>query len=425
MRLALDLTPLRVSPPYRRLIAGDTVSVLGTQVTTVAVPLQVYAQTGSAAAVGLVGLAGLLPLVLFGLYGGAIADAVDRRRLVLLTTVVSAVLAVVLLVQAALDLRQVWLLYAVVAAQSAVFAVQSPARGAFIPRLLPPELLPAANALRMAEFNVGVSVGPLLAGVLVATAGYEWAYAFDAVTFVAALWAVRGLPPMPPEGGGRRASTASVLEGLRFLQTQPVLLTTFVLDLIAMVFAMPRALFPAMADTVFGGDESTAGLLYSALAVGGLAGALLSGWVSRVHRHGLAVVWAIVAWGVAIVVFGLTTWLPLALVALAAAGAADGVSAIFRTAILQTAAPDEMRGRMGGVFIVVVAGGPRLADGRAGGQAALMGTEAAVVTGGVAVVVLTAAVAARLPAFRAYDVRAPLAPAVALPDEHEEATGPR
>jgi MFS family permease len=404
--LALDLTPLRVSPAYRRLLFGDAVSVVGTQVTIVAVPIQVYDLTGSAAAVGLVGLAGLLPLIVFGLYGGAIADAVDRRVLVIVTTSGQLVLSLVLLAQALAGLERASLLYAVVAVQAALFAVDAPARNAFVPRLLPVHLLPSANALKQVEFSLGVTVGPLLAGVLVARSGYAAAYALDAVSFLAALAVVAGLPAMPPAGGGRRAGTASVLEGLAFLRTRQVLLMTFVVDLVAMVFAMPRALFPALADQVFGGGAQTAGLLYSALAAGALVGALLSGWVGRVHRHGVAVLVAIGAWGAAITLFGLTDVLWLALLCLAAAGCADMVSAVFRTAILQAAAPDELRGRLGGVFIVVVAGGPRLGDGRAGGGAELVGLQGASVAGGLAVLGITAAVAAGATRFRAYDARA-------------------
>lgn len=402
--LLLDLTPLRVSPAYRRIVAGDAVSVVGTQVTAVAVPIQVYDLTGSAAAVGLVGLAGLVPLVVFGLYGGAIADAFDRRRLVLLATLGQLLLALVLVAQAVADLRSTLLLYAVVAGQSALFAIDSPARQAFVPRLLPVELLPAANAVKQVEFNLGVTLGPLLAGVLVARAGYEAAYVLDALSFLAVLLAVRGLPAMPPDGGGRRAGTASVVEGLRFLLTQPVLLWTFVADIIAMVLAMPRALFPALAQDVFGGGPQTAGALYSALAVGALLGGVFSGWLGRVRRQGRAVLLAIVAWGAAVAAFGLTDSLPLALVLLAAAGLADMVSAVFRTAVLQAAAPDEMRGRLGGVFIVVVAGGPRLGDARAGGGAELVGLQGAVVSGGLAVMGLTALVGAAAPALRRYTV---------------------
>ncbi|MBW3551433.1 MAG: MFS transporter, partial [Proteobacteria bacterium] len=360
------------------------------------VPIQVYAQTRSVLAVGLVGVAGLLPLVVFGLYGGAIADAVDRRRLVLLTTSGQLLLALVLVAQAVADVRSTALLYAVIACQAALFSIDSPARQAFVPRLLPKELLPSANALKQVEFNLGVTIGPLLAGVLVAQLGYGAAYALDALTFLAALVAVSGLPSMPPAGGGRRAGLASVLEGLSFLRTRQVLLTTFVVDLVAMVFAMPRALFPALDEQVYGGGPQTAGLLYSALATGALLGALFSGWVRRVHRHGVAVLAAIGVWGLAVTLFGFADVLWLGVLCLAVAGAADMVSAVFRTAILQAAAPDDMRGRLGGVFIVVVAGGPRLGDARAGGGAELVGLQGASVTGGLAVVGITAAVAAAI-----------------------------
>ncbi|MCW2776732.1 MAG: transporter [Frankiales bacterium] len=405
--LALDTTPLRVSRPFRKLLVGDAVSVIGTQVTTVAVPLQVYDQTGSAFAVGLVGLAGLLPLVLFGLYGGAVADAVDRRKLVLCTTVGQAVLSSVLLVQALAGSRQTWLLYAVVAAQAGLFALDSPARQAFVPRLLPNELLASANALRQVEFNTGVVVGPLLAGVLVGRFGYGTAYGLDAVSFAASLWAVASLPSMAPVGGGRKAGLAPVVEGLRFLGTRPVLLLTFVVDLIAMVFAMPRALFPAISEQVYGGGAETAGALYSALAAGALLGAVGGGWFGRINRQGLAVVVAIVGWGLSIVLFGATDLLWVGLLGLALAGACDMVSAVFRTAILQAAAPDDMRGRLGGVFIVVVAGGPRLGDARAGAGAGLVGLQGAVVAGGLACVGLTLAVASVVPRFLRYDARDP------------------
>ena len=405
--LTLDLTPLRRSPAFRNLLIGDAVSVIGTQITLVAVPLQVYAQTRSAAAVGLVGLAGLVPLIVFGLYGGAVADAVDRRRLVLATTCCQAGLSSLLLVQALAGWRQTWLLYAVVAVQAGLFAIDSPARQAFIPRLLPVELLPAGNALRQVEFGIGTTGGPLLAGLLVGGFGFGAAYGVDALSFVATLWAVASLPSMAPAGGGRRAGLASVREGLVFLLTRRVLLLTFVVDLIAMIFGLPRALFAPLADQVYGGGEAGAGAMYSALAAGGLLGALFGGWFGRIHRQGAAVVVAIVAWGACIVGFGLTGRLWLALLLLAGAGAADMVSAVFRTAILQAAAPDEMRGRLGGVFIVVVAGGPRLGDARSGGGATLVGLQGSVLAGGLTVIALTLLVAAIVPSLLAYDSRRP------------------
>lgn len=405
-RVALDVSPLRASPGFRRLLAGDAVSVVGTQVTAVAVPIQVYDQTHSTAAVGFVGLAGLLPVIVFGLYGGAIADAVERRRLVLGTTVGQTALSTVLVAQALAGLHSTALLYAIVAVQAALFSMDSPARSAFIPRLLPTHLLPAANTLKQVQFNIGVTAGPLLAGLLVAGPGYAAAYGLDALSFGASLWAVRSLPPMPPAGGGRRAGTASVLEGLAFLRTRPVLLMTFVVDLVAMVFAMPRALFPAIAHDVYGGGPQVAGALYSALAAGALVGALFGGWLGRVRRQGRAVLLAILAWGVAIAAFGASGSVVMGLLLLAAAGMADMVSAVFRNAILQSAAPDEMRGRLGGVFIVVVAGGPRLGDGRAGLGASLIGAQGAVVAGGLLVVALTVVCAALSPRFRSYEVGA-------------------
>lgn len=259
--IALDLSPLRASRAYRNLLIGDAVSVVGTQVTAVAVPLQVYAQTRSAAAVGLVGVAGLAPLIVLGLYGGAVADAVDRRRLVLATTSAQALLSTALLVQALAGSRQTWLLYAVVAAQSGLFALDSPARSAFVPRLLPPSLLPAGNALRQVEFNVGMAGGPLLAGFLIGAFGFGSAYGLDAVSFAASIAAVLSLPAMAPEGGGRKAGLASVVEGLRFLLTRKVLLMTFVVDIVAMVFGMPRSLFAPLADQVFHGGEQAAGAM--------------------------------------------------------------------------------------------------------------------------------------------------------------------
>jgi MFS family permease len=404
----LDVSPLRTSRGFRNLTIGDAISIVGTQVTAVAIPLQVYDQTGSPAAVGAVGLVGLVPLVLLGLYGGAVADAVDRRRLVLGTTtgqvLLSALLALLAL-HALSGWELTWLLYVVIALQSALFALEHPARQAFVPRLVEPHQLPAANALRLVEFNLGLTLGPLLAGMLVAVFGFPAAYGLDALSFSAALFAVRSLPSMVPEGGRRRAGLASVLEGLRYLATQQIVLMTFVVDIVAMVFGMPRALFPSMADHVFHGGPSTVGALYSALAVGALLGAVFGGWFGRVHRQGLAVLVAIVAWGVCIVGFGLASSLWVGLLMLAGAGAADTISAAFRSTILQSFAPDEMRGRLGGVFIVVVAGGPRVGDGRAGGMASWLGVQESVWIGGLLVVALTLVVAAAVPRFARYDTR--------------------
>lgn len=326
--------------------------------TAVAVSVQVYALTGSAFATGLTSLCSLIPLIVLGLYGGAIADTVDRRKLGLVGAAGLAAVSAVLTVQAVLDLRQVALLYVAAAVQGGFFAISSPARSSMIPRLVPSHQLPAANALNTISMNLGLTVGPMLGGILIGAYGSQAAYLVDTVAFAATLHAMWRLPAMRPQTGDRKGR-ASVLDGLRFLREQPNLRTSFLADLAAMVFGMPRALFPALAVGFYGGDARTVGLLVAAPAVGALGGALFSGWIARVHRHGVATLVAVAAWGLSIAAFGLTRHhLWLGLVLLAAAGCADTVSMIFRNTMMQAAAPDEMRGRLQGIFIVVVAGGP-------------------------------------------------------------------
>jgi MFS family permease len=405
--LFADVTPLRASRAFRRLWFGTAVSQLGQQMTAVAVAIQVYALTRSSFAVGMVGLAALVPLVAFGLYGGSLVDAHDRRRVALVTSTGLWVLSLALLAQAVLDVRSVGLLYALVAAQSAFFAVNNPARSAIVPRLLPMYLMPAANALSQVSFSAAFTLGPLLGGLAVGASGVGAAYLVDSVTFMAALWAIWNLPPLPPEGDVRRAGLTSVLEGLAFLRTRPNLLMTFLVDICAMVFGMPRALFPAVAGGFFGGGAGTVGILQAAPALGALVGALFSGWLGRVRRQGAAVLLSIVAWGLAITAFGFTTSLVLGVLFLALAGAADMVSAVFRGTILQVATPDALRGRLQGVFIVVVAGGPRLGDVEAGSVAALTSERVSVISGGLLCVLGVGLLAARWPRFARYDAHHP------------------
>ncbi|QKW22247.1 MFS transporter [Kitasatospora sp. NA04385] len=400
-----DLTPLRQSPDYRRLWFGQTVSSIGQQMTALAVGIQVFHLTGSTFLTGLVGICSLVPLVVFGLYGGAIADRVDRRLLGLIGSGGLAAVSALLAAQALLDLRSVVLLYAAVALQGGFFAVSSPARSSMIPRLVPQEQLPAANALNTIGMNLGQTVGPLLGGVAVATYGTQSAYLVDTAAFAATLYAMWRLPSMRPQSTtGKRAT---VLDGLRFLRGQPNLRTSFAADLAAMIFGLPRALFPAIALSFYGGDAGTVGLLAAAPAVGALAGGLFSGWIGRIHRHGVAVLASVAAWGLAIAAFGLVRNLPLGLLLLAAAGCADTVSMIFRNTMMQVAAPDEMRGRLQGVFIVVVAGGPRLGDFESGTVAALTTPALSILTGGLACVAVVLYLAARRPAFLHYDARHP------------------
>jgi MFS family permease len=421
-RVTLDTTPVRYLD-YRRLFIGHSVSFIGYQLTAVAVPVQVFQISRSSFWVGMLGLVALVPLVVFGLWGGAVADAVDRRRLLLASSTVLWAATLALLVQALLGLDSLALILTLAAVQSAGFAVASPTRTAIVPRLIPLHLVPAANTLSFTATSVGMVLGPLLAGVVIAaTGGFAVAYAIDAVLFTVVLYAALRLPALPPltesgepvaagaRTGGRRAmGLRSVVDGLRYIATQNVLLMSFVVDIIAMVFAMPRALFPEVAETKFGG-EGAVGWLYASIAIGSVVGGLLSGWIGHVRRQGVALVVAVVGWGLAVALAGLAGSLWLAVLLLALAGAADLVSAVFRQTILQVYAPDEMRGRLQGVFIVVVAGGPRLGDLRAGATAAVAGVTVSWVGGGLVCALLVVVVSLLVPSFLRYDARAATAP---------------
>ncbi|MFF7810898.1 MFS transporter [Streptomyces sp. NPDC007945] len=404
-RIFADLTPLRTSADYRRLWFGNTVSWVGQGMTTLAISLQVYDITGSAFSVGLVGLFSLVPLVVFGLYGGAIADTVDRRTLGLVGATGAAVLSAALATAAFAGFHRVGFLYAIVALQAVCGALNAPARSAMIPRLLPPEQLRAANALNSMVMTFGTLVGPSLGGVVVGFAGYQTAYTIDALAFFASLYAMWRLPSMPPEHTG--AKRASVLDGLRFLGTRPNLRATFVSDLFAMILAQPKALFPAVAVLWFGGDATTTGLLVAAPAFGALLGGVISGWQNRIRRHGQAILVSVAAWGLAIAAFGLSRNLWIGLLCLAVAGYADTSSMIFRNTMMQVAAPDEMRGRLQGVFIVVVAGGPRLGDFVAGSVADLTSPALAVTGGGLACVLGIGVFSLYARGFRRYDALDP------------------
>ncbi|WP_327283297.1 MULTISPECIES: MFS transporter [unclassified Streptomyces] len=408
-RIFADLTPLRTSPDYRRLWVGSTISWMGQAMTSLAISLQVWDITRSSFSVGLVGLFSLVPLVVFGLYGGAIADTVDRRKLGLYSSLGLTALSTALAGAALFDYHRVWLLYTVVALQAVCGALNGPARSAMIPRLLPAEQLPAANALNSVTMTSGTMIGPVLGGLVVGWWGYQAAYLIDAVTFFAALYAVWRLPAMLParENGGR--GRASVLDGLRFLGTRPNIRMTFFTDMSAMVLASPRALFPAVAGLWYGGDAKTVGLLVAAPAVGALLGGLFSGWQGRIRRHGLAILLSVAGWGLAVAVFGLTRNLWLGLFSLAAAGCADTISMVFRSTMMQAATPDEMRGRLQGVFIVVVAGGPRLGDFLAGTAADLTSPAVAITGGGLACVLVLLLLALRWRGFARYDARSPQA----------------
>lgn len=403
--VVMDTRPLRY-PAFRRLWMSTIVTEIGAQFTTVAVPKQLYDLTGSSGYVGLAGVFGLVPLVVFGLWGGAIADTMDRRKLLLITNGGLATASILLWLVAAAGGRSVWLVLVLFAVQQTFFAMNMPTRGAAIARLIPTPLMPSAQALGAAVFQFGAIVGPLLAGALLPFAGLPVLYLVDAFGLSVALWSVSRLPAMPPQDGApARAGLRSVVDGFRYATQHSVLLASFLMDTIAMVFGMPRALFPEMAERTFGdppGGGVALGWLFAAIPLGSLAFGLFSGWLRRVPRHGVGVTVGVVAWGVAVVGFGLTGSLWLAVVFLAVGGGADLVSMVYRGSMLQTAATDEMRGRMQGVFTVVVSGGPRLADVLHGSVGALAGTSVAVAGGGILVVLAAVLAAVLLPAFWRY-----------------------
>jgi MFS family permease len=414
--LVADARPLQ-ERHFRRLWLANIVTVIGAQLTIVAVPAQIYADTGSSAYVGLTGVFGLVPLVVFGLYGGALADVFDRRTILIVTTLGLIGTSGLFWVQAALGGTNVWLLLGLFAVQQAFFAVNQPTRSAVLPKILPAELLPAANSLNMTVFQAGAIGGPLVAGALIPLVGLSWLYLIDTVTLFATLFAVLRLPPLAVTDAAAAApGVRAVVEGFAYLRHQPVLLMSFVVDIIAMVFGMPRALFPEIAHLDFGGPDEGGlafALLFAAIPAGAVLGGVFSGWVSRVEAQGRAVIVCILIWGAAMAGFGLFVGLAdvapdlmlgLALLMLAVGGAADMASAAFRTSMLQSAADDAVRGRLQGVFIVVVAGGPRIADVLHGASAAAVGTAAAAAGGGVLVVVGVVVAALLAPAFVRYRI---------------------
>ena len=402
-RAAIDVEPLR-HPAFRRLWLGNSLGFIGFQLTAVAVPVQVFELSGSSFWVGMLGLAGLVPLVMFGLWGGAVADAVDRRLLLLGSSLALWACTGGLLVADLLGLASLPLLLGLVGVQAAGFAVASSARGAIVPRVLPAELVPSANTLSFTASNLGMVLGPLLAGLILARWSFAAAYAVDLAIFSVALYAALRLPALPPTGPTITPGLRSVVDGLAFIVTRPVLLLSFAVDIVAMVLAMPRALFPETAAEL--GSRGAVGWLYAAIAIGAVVAGLSSGWIGRVGRQGVALVGAVIVWGLAVAAAGLVPSLWLMVLLLAVAGAADFVSAVYRQTILQTYAPDEMRGRMQGVFIVVVAGGPRLGDLRAGATAAAFGVTVSWVGGALLAAVLVS-LALLVPSLRRYDARSP------------------
>ncbi|MGH7920156.1 MAG: MFS transporter [Candidatus Dormibacteraceae bacterium] len=410
--LLLDTAPLRESPAFRRIWIGGGLSSIGGQMTSFAVLLQVFRLTHSSLSVGLVGLAIALPAILLALAGGAIVDATDRRKVVLIATSVQVAVSATLAAQAFVDLGQVWLLYALVAIQSAVAAVNAPARRTFMPTLLRRDQLPAGAALQMLTTHGSLTIGPAVAGVITALLGLKSCYLIDALSFGFALYGVARLPPLLPGGGSGRPGLRAIAEGLRFVGRSRAVLGAFLADMSVTFLGMPIALFPAVNAARFGGNPVTLGLMTTAVAAGGILGSALSGPASRIRRQGLGMLVAGAVWGVGLIGFGLSGAFPLAFSALVVAGAGDVTAVVLRTALVQGLTPGPLRGRVSAAEYAVGAGVPQLGNFRAGVVASLTSAGAGAVIGGVTVVAAALAIGACVPGFVAF--RSPATDRVAL-----------
>jgi len=401
---AIDFGPLRRRRDFRLLFIGQAVSLFGSEITFVALPYQAYHLTGSSLVVGLLGLAELVPLLGAAFIGGALADAFDRRRMMQLTELSFALASLVLVANALLPHPHVWVLFAVSVVQATLSGLQRPSLDALTPRLVERGELMAAGALTSFRMTLGGIAGPALGGVLLATVGLATTYAVDTATFVVSLAALRMMRAVPPPPEAEPPSLRRIAEGLRYAGSRQELMGTYIVDIVAMFFGMPMALFPAAATHL--GGPGVLGLLYAAPAVGSLLATVTSGWTAHVHRHGAAVCVAAAVWGAGIVVFGLAPGLGLALAGLVLAGAADMISGIFRTVIWNQTIPDHLRGRLAGIEQVSYSTGPLLGNVESGVVASLASLRAAIVSGGVLCIAGVAVAALALPAFWRYDARA-------------------
>jgi len=403
-RLAVvDISPLQQVPGYRWLFGGMLLAQVGRQLTVVAVPIQIFFITGSTLAVGLLGLAQLVPLLLVSLVGGALADAVDRRFLLVTSEVVHTLTGLGLLWNSIVDEPLLWPLYVLSGTSAGIMAVHNPAKQAIVPGLVGRALFPAALALNQTQTNLAKTAVPAAGGLLIAFAGLPTTYAIQTIAFVLSAGALTRIPTLAIEGGSRNLSLSSIREGFAFLKSRRLVQAAMLMDLGAMVFGMPSALFPAFGTAVLGGDEFTVGLLFAAPGAGAMVAAFTSGWVPRVRRQGRAVSIAVICWGLGIAIFGLSRSLWLALAMLAFAGAADVVSAIFRQSIIQLSVPDVLRGRLASIHTIASGGGPRLGDLEAGVVAQVTSVPFSVVSGGVACAVAALALSRWSPRFYNYE----------------------
>ncbi|MEA2186243.1 MAG: hypothetical protein QOK16_1254 [Solirubrobacteraceae bacterium] len=413
-RITVDLGALRASRELRWLVLGNFVSGLGTQAALVALPYQIYIQTRSALLTGLLGAVELGPLIAMALLGGALADRMDRRRLLAIDQIALTVVPAALCAAALAGSPPLGLLYALGGLLAGFGALQNVARSAIVPNLVAREQMPAALAVNFGLYQLTMVIGPGLGGLLIAAVGVAGAYAADAASCLAMVAALRQLSPQLPEGAGERLAIGrSILEGLRFVRHSPALLGSFAIDLSAMTFGMPRALFPVLAISVYGAGASGTGLLFASVSAGAAVAALTTRWLDHVRRLGLVTIAAVCIWGLAIAGAGIVTSLWPAAALLAIAGAADSVSAVCRSVINQTVTPDALRGRMSSVFSLVVTSGPRLGDVEAGLVASLTSARFSVLSGGLACVAAALVIAAAFPALARYDKATALAHPVA------------
>jgi MFS family permease len=404
-RVAVDVSALRASRDLRLLVLGNFVTGLGTQATLVALPYQVFVQTRSPALTGLLGAVELLPLVAMSLYGGALADRMDRRRLLLFDQFALVVLAGALAAGAFSGHSPLLLLYLLAGLLAGFGAIQNVARSAIVPNVVAPEHLRGALALNFGLQQLTMVIGPALGGVLIALANLGTVYSIDALSCLGMVVTATAMAPQPPHGehSERPGIRQSIGEGLRFVRSESALMGSFGIDLAAMAFGMPRTLFPVLSLTVYHAGAAGTGALFAAVSVGATVAALTTGWLTHTRRLGRVVIWAVLAWGTAIALAGLVSSLWLALVLLALAGAADSVSAVCRSTINQTVTPDALRGRMSSVFSLVVTSGPRLGDIEGGSVASLSTPRISVVSGGVACIVSALLIVRAFPALARYD----------------------
>lgn len=399
----LDITPLKISRDYRMLFFGQLISFFGTMMTFIVVPVQMYQLTGSSLYVGLLGVAEFVPMFFLAFIGGALADSVDRRKMLRLTEIGQTVTVLILLANAMLPNPQVWVLFVAVGLHAGLAGLQRPSFEALIPKIVPLEYMSAVAALNALRFEVGFIIAPILGGFIVAKYGATLAYAVDLASFAASLtavWLIRAVPPPP---GADRANFESIKKGFRYAMSRQELLGTYLVDINAMFFGMPKALFPALA--VAFGAASSVGLFYSAIAVGALVATFTSGWAQWVHRHGLMVTFAAAGWGAAITAFGFSTSLYVALFFLAVAGYFDMISGIFRQTIWNQTVPDHFRGRLAGIEMISFLTGPMLGDAESGVVAYFTDVKTSIVSGGILTIIGTVVLAILLPKFITYDGR--------------------